>query len=289
MLTKTQLKEIFARYGFAPLKKLGENYLIDGNIRGKILSAAAVSKDDLVLEIGPGLGALTIDLAETGARVIAVEKDKLACKVLKELAGHSFPNLEIINGDILKFTPDAAGRGRRMKVVGNLPYYITSPVIEYILQNRRVIESAVIMVQKEVALRLLAGPGSDDYGSLSCFVQYYAHPEYVYTVKRTCFYPAPEVDSAIVKLGLFDRAQVQVKDESLFFKVVRGAFNQRRKTILNSLSRAAVLDLPKAEVEALLQTAGIDPASRPERLNIFDFARISNAVAIRKIDKAGIV
>ncbi|MDD5136473.1 MAG: 16S rRNA (adenine(1518)-N(6)/adenine(1519)-N(6))-dimethyltransferase RsmA [Candidatus Omnitrophica bacterium] len=278
MLTKNQLKDIFACYGFAPLKRLGENYLIDGNIRDKIVSAVGASRGDTVLEIGPGLGALTIDLAGTGARVIAVEKDKKACAALKDLAGGALPNLEIVNADILKFDLAGAAGPKKVKVAGNLPYYITTPVVEYILRNREAIDLAVIMVQKEVASRFLAVAGSEDYSSLSCFVQYHARPKHIYTVKRTCFYPAPEVDSAIVKLEIMDKPTVKVKDEDLLFRIIRGAFNQRRKSVINSLSREAVLDIPKKELAAILDRAGIDPATRPETLSLADFAKLTNAV-----------
>jgi 16S rRNA (adenine1518-N6/adenine1519-N6)-dimethyltransferase len=162
-------------------------------------------------------------------------------------------------------------------VIGNLPYYITTPVIEYILKHKNAIASAVIMTQKEVASRLTAKPGTKDYGSLSCFVQYHAAVEYVYTVKRTCFYPAPDVDSSILRLNILNKPSVAVKDENRFFSIVRGAFNQRRKSIINSLSRREVLDLPKAELTAIFTTAGVDPARRPETLSLDDFARIADA------------
>ena len=279
MLTRSQLKEIFVRYDFAPLKRLGENYLIDGNIKDKIISASRISKDDLILEVGPGLGALTMDLAETGAAVTAVEKDRKACAILEELAGNSFPNLKIVNGDILKFDLNSIAQSKKIKVTGNLPYYITTPVIEYILRNKRLINAAIIMVQKEVASRLLAEPATEDYGSLSCFVQYHTRPEYIHTVKRTCFYPVPDVDSAILRLDVLERPPVEVKDEELFFRIVRGAFNQRRKSIINSLSREAVLGIVKEELAAILNRAGIDQAARPETLGLADFAKIANAIA----------
>lgn len=280
MLTQTQLKEIFAKHGMAPLKRLGQNYLVDGNIKDKIVSAADISKDDVVLEIGPGLGALTIDIARTGAAVIAVEKDRKASAVLEELAGSEFPRLTILNDDILNFdfkSIPRAARGR-IKVVGNLPYYITTPVIELILRNKTLISMALIMVQKEMASRLLAAPGTDDYSSLSCFVQYHTRPVHLYTVNRSCFYPVPDVDSTLLKLEILDKPSVEVKDEELFFKLIRGAFNQRRKSIINSLSREAVLNIPKEELMAILNNAGIDPTARPETLSLSAFARIANTI-----------
>lgn len=278
MLTQKQIKEMFAQYGFAPLKRLGENYLIDANIKDKIIAALGIRADDSVLEIGPGLGALTIDLAGSGARVIAVEKDRKAVEVLAELTKNKFPNLKIINGDILEFDIRSISDSGKTKVVGNLPYYITTPALELLLKNSRYFSLAVIMVQKEVAMRMMAGPGDEEYGSLSCFVQYYAACEYVHTVKRTCFYPAPAIDSAVIKLNIRDKPSVSVKSEELFFKVMRGAFNQRRKSVINSLSREAVLDMPKEKLTQILNSIGIDPTARPETLSIADFAKIANAV-----------
>lgn len=279
MLNKSQLKDVFAEYDFSPLKRFGENYLIDGNIKDKIVSEVQASKNDTVLEIGPGLGALTIDLAESGAEVFAVEKDRKAFAILADLTRGKFPNLKLFNEDILKFDLEGSvGDVRDIKIVGNLPYYITAPVIEYIIENRNRVKMALVMVQKEVALRLLAKPKTGDYGSLSCFVQYYTRPEYVHTVKRTCFYPEPEVDSALVKLDILDTPSVKVRDEEMLFKIVRGAFNQRRKSIINSLSREEVLGLPKDKLHAMLRSAGIDPSARPETLSLADFARIADAV-----------
>ncbi|MCX5686347.1 MAG: 16S rRNA (adenine(1518)-N(6)/adenine(1519)-N(6))-dimethyltransferase RsmA [Candidatus Omnitrophica bacterium] len=277
MLTKTQLKEVFAKYGFTPLKRLGENYLIDGNIKDKIIRECRLSKSDSVLEIGPGLGALTMDLAASAGRVFAVEIDKKAYAILNELAGGDYPNLEIFNEDILKFDLEEIASGGRIKVVANLPYYITTPVIEYLINNRRLLESAVIMIQKEVASRLLAGPGTKDYSSISCFVRYFTRPEYIYTVKRASFFPSPDVDSSILRLTFLDKPSVSVNDEEKFFKIVRGAFNQRRKSIINSLARIEVLDMPKEKLSAILNSIGIDPAARPETLNLTRFAAISNA------------
>ena len=277
MLTKSQLKDIFARYDFSPLKRLGENYLIDANIKDKIIAASRVSKDDTVLEIGPGLGGLTFDLARTGADIFAVEKDKKACRILKVLAREEFPNLKIFNEDILKFNLGNYTFMKKIKVVGNLPYYITTPIIELIISNRSVIESAVVMVQREVAGRILAKPGSKDYSSFSLFVQFYTRPYNIYTVKRTCFYPSPDVDSAIVRLDILEKPPVTITDEGLLFRIIRGAFNQRRKSIINSLSREAVLGISKEKLTEILNRAGVDPASRPEDLNITDFAKIANA------------
>ena len=279
MLTKTQLKELFAKHRFAPLKRFGENYLIDGNIKDKIIREADLSKADTVLEIGPGFGALTLDLASSAKTVIAVEKDKKAYELLKDLAGEDFTNLKLFNADILKFDLEKFAAYGKIKIIGNLPYYITSPIIEYLIEHRGSIESALILVQKEVAARLRAGPGTKDYGSLSCFVQFYTKPAYIYTVKRTSFYPSPDVDSALVRLDIPEKPAIEVRDERLLFKIIRGAFNQRRKSVINSLSREEVLDLPKEELSRVLSSAGVDPAARPEDLSLQDFARIADAIS----------
>ena len=280
MLTGTQLKSIFSQYGFKPLKRFGENYLIDGNIKDKIIAAASVGKGDVVLEIGPGFGALTIDLAGSGAEVFAVEKDKKAFAILSDIVKKDFPNLKLVCGGILEFDIKKIAGSKKIKVIGNLPYYITTPVIEYLIENRRSIESGLITVQREVANRLLAGPGSKEYSSISCFVQYYTKPAYIYTIKRASFYPSPDVDSSLVRLDFLRTPPAVLKDEALFFKIVRGAFNQRRKSVINSLSREAVLGLPKEKVAAVLGNIGISPAIRPESLGLAEFARIANAFSL---------
>ena len=278
MLTQNQLKSIFAEHNFAPLKRLGENYLIDGNIKDKIISEVAPSREDVILEIGPGLGALTIDLAESCAAVTAVEMDRKAAAILKDMTALKFPNLNIVNGDILEFDLKSIAR-EKVKIVGNLPYYITTPILEYLLDNKSLISKAVVMVQNEVASRLTAKAGEEYYGSLSCYIQYHAKVERVYMVKRGSFFPTPDVDSAIVRIEMLDSPSVKVRDEALIFKIIRGSFNQRRKSIINSLSREAVLDITKEELAAILNAASIDPTDRPERLSLSDFAKIANSIS----------
>jgi len=279
MLTQSQLKDIFLKYRFRPLKRFGENYLIDANIKDKIINEARVAKGDVILEIGPGLGALTIDLAKSGAFVYAVEKDRKESAILKDLVNGGFPDLKIFNEDILKFDLKKIHPAKKIRIIGNLPYYITTPIIEYIIANRERVESALITVQREVANRLLAKPGTKDYGAISCFVQYHMKPFYIYTIKRTSFYPRPKVDSSLIRLDILPSPSVDVKDEGLFFKVARGAFNQRRKSLLNSLSRKGGLDMPKEKLSAILKGVGIDPAVRPESLSLSDFAKIANVLA----------
>lgn len=279
MLTKSQLKDIFSQYGFRPLKRFGENYLIDSNVKDKIIEEAHVATGDVVLEVGPGLGALTVDLAKTGATVYAVEKDKKAFAILSEIIAKDLPNLKLSCGDILDFNIDSIASSKPVKVVGNLPYYITTPILENFIKHRAAIYSILIVVQKEFADRILAEPGSRAYGSLSCFIRYYMKPIYLHTVKRGCFYPEPKVDSSLIRLDVLKEPPVAVKDEALFFKVVRSSFGQRRKSIINSLSRKEALDMPKDKLAAILDRAAIDPTVRPESLSIEAFAAIANATS----------
>jgi len=279
MLTKTGLRDLFSHYGFHPLKRFGENYLIDANIKDKIVHEVCVGPGDAVLEIGPGFGALTLDLAATGAKIYAVEKDKKAYAIFKEMLGDAHPRVRLICADILDFDLSGIKTKAKIRIIGNLPYYITTPIIEYIIAHKDRISSAFITVQREVALRMMAYPGSKEYGSLSCFVQYHTTPVQLFAIKRTLFYPEPEIDSSFLRLDINETPPVKVADEALLFKVMRGAFNQRRKTILNSLARKEVLDLPKGELAALLDKAGVAATSRPESLSLSDFARITNAVS----------
>jgi len=279
MLTKSQLKNIFSQYDFTPLKRLGENYLIDANVKDKIIRSAFLSKDDTILEIGPGFGALTVDIALAGARIFAVEKDKKAYLILKEIVKDKSVDLKLFNEDILKFDMKRIWTGKPIKVIGNLPYYATTPIIEYLINNKKMIDSILMVVQREVANRFLAQAGSKDCGSISCFIQYHMSPSYIYTIKQSSFFPEPTVDSSLVSLAVLDKPSVKVADEELFFKIVRGAFNQRRKTILNSLSRPEVLDLPKKELMKIMDRAGVDPLSRPEDLALSAFAAITEKVS----------
>lgn len=279
MLTQNQLKELFLIYDFSPLKRLGENYLIDGNVKDKIIGEACIGKGDTVLEIGPGFGALTIDLASSGAKVFALEKDRKAFSILKEMIKDDYPNLKLFNDDILEFDLKIISEKKKIKVLGLLPYYITTPIIEYLIKNRCLIDSILIAMQREVANRLLAQPGSKDRSSISCFVQYYTKPRYIYTIKRGSFYPSPEVDSSLVRFDILDKPSASVKNEELFFKIIRGSFNQKRKSIINSLSRKEVLSVAKEKLAAIFNKAGVDPHSRPEDMPLQSFAKISNELS----------
>lgn len=285
MLTQNQLKEVLSRYNFKPLKRFGENYLIDANVKSRIIAEASLAKSDHIIEIGPGFGALTIDLAESGASVYAVEKDKKAFPILKDLIDNRYSNLRVFNADILEFSIKSIFKGKKFKVLGNLPYYITTPIIEYLIDNRRFISSALIVIQKEVSMRLLAKAGSEDRSSISCFIQYHMKPSHICTIARNSFYPMPDVSSSLIRLEMLDKPSVDVKDESLFFRIIRGAFNQRRKSIINSLSRAEVLGMPKGELASVLQEAHIETSARPEDMPLQAFANLTNAIVCGKLYK----
>jgi len=279
------VRALLNRYNIACRKNLGQNFLIDANIVNKILQEAALTRDDLVVEIGPGLGALTGQAAQKAGRVLAVEIDRGMLPVLAEtLAGAD--NIEIIEGDALKTDFDrlAAERtggvfgrdAKPYKLLSNLPYYITSPFLMHLLLNRFNFSQAIIMVQLEVAERLNAVPGSKQYGSLSVAAQYFTETKMLFKVSRTVFFPAPEVDSAVLRLTRRSRPAVEVEDEETFFKVVRAAFGQRRKTLLNSLAGAG-LGPDKAAWQRILAACGLTPSRRGETLTLAEFASLTKA------------
>ena len=267
-------------YNLRPLKRLGQNFLIDANIKEKIIEAIRPAADDIIVEIGPGLGALTGGLVSLSRKVIAVEKDSRLCDALREGVGAKAKNLVLINDDILKVDLSSLAGNEKIKLAGNLPYYITTPILEYIIENKRLIKSAVITIQREVADRILASPGGKEYGSLSCFVQYHTRPEYLYTISRKCFKPQPSVDSSLIRLDIPDSPAVKVRDEELYFRIIRKAFNQRRKTILNALSSRGLAGPlgTKEGLGAALSRAGIDPSHRPETLSLQSFANLASCL-----------
>lgn len=280
-----QLTQLFRRYNFRPRKRFGQNFLVDVNILNKILDAAEIGKGDPVLEIGPGAGALTLAAAGRGAHVVAVEVDRELVRMLEEvLAGTS---VEIVNEDFLRldlpaFLSEKLGDSK-VKVLGNLPYYITSPIITEVLQVRSQVETMVLMVQREVADRLKASPGTKNFGSMSVFVQFYAEPQLIAPVSRNVFYPPPDVSSAIVRLTPRTSPPVEVPSEQLFFDVVHCAFGQRRKSLINSLSDCQALGFGKEEVGEILRGARIDPTRRAETLSLEEFGAISRAAAARQL------
>lgn len=264
---------ILKTFGIHMSKRLGQNFLIDSQVVAGIVDAAQITAGDAVLEIGPGIGTLTQGLAEAGAAVTAVELDRRLLDVLaKTLTGYD--NVKVIHGDILQIDISREINQERYKVVANLPYYITTPIIMKLLEDRLPIDILVTMVQKEVAQRMVAGPGGKDYGALSVAVQYYTQPEIMFSVPPRAFIPAPAVESAVIRCTVRSEPPVQVGSEKMFFRVVKAAFAQRRKTLANSL-KAAGLD--KEAVIQVLAEAGIDGRRRGEQLSLAEFAAVANA------------
>ena len=274
--------EILKRYQFSFQKKFGQNFLIDTHVLDKIIQAADIGKDDLVLEIGPGIGTMTQYLAEAAGKVVAVEIDKNLIPILEDTLG-SYDNVRILNEDVLKVDIRKLVReeneGKPIKVVANLPYYITTPIIMGLFEEHIPMVSITVMVQKEVADRMQTGPGSKDYGALSLAVQYYALPYLVANVPPNCFMPRPKVGSAVIRLTCHDRPPVEVKDERLMFDIIRASFNQRRKTLANGLNNSEKLDFSKEMIIEAIERLGKGPGVRGEVLSLEDFASLSNHLA----------
>ena len=267
---------VLQKYNINFQKKYGQNFLIDANILEKIIAAAGVNENDCVLEIGPGIGTMTQYLCENAREVVAVEIDKKLVPILEQDTLSAYDNITIINEDILKVDINAIvqekNNGKPVKVVANLPYYITTPIIMGLFESHVPLESITIMVQKEVAERMQVGPGTKDYGALSLAVQYYAKPEVMMTVPASCFMPRPNVDSAVIKLTRHDNPPVTISDEKLMVDIIRASFNQRRKTLVNGLGNAAGLEIKKEQVSSALEKMGLSPAIRGEALTLGDFA-----------------
>jgi 16S rRNA (adenine1518-N6/adenine1519-N6)-dimethyltransferase len=280
------IHNIMQSHGLSCRKSLGQNFLVDNNIIHKITASAELSKSDLVVEIGPGLGALTAQIARAAGKVIAVEVDRGLLAVLSEVLG-DVQNLEVIPGDALKIDFDRLvgestggeyGRnGKKYKLMANLPYYITSPLLMHLLLGRFNISIILVMIQAEVAERLAAPPGSKAYGSLSLAVQYFTVPEILFRVPRTVFYPKPGVDSAVVRLAVRSEPAVVVRDENMFFSIIRSAFGKRRKTLLNSLAGSG-LGIDREACLRALKNAGIDPGRRGETLSMAEFASLTDSI-----------
>ena len=271
-------REVLAKYNMSAKKKFGQNFLIDSHVLEGIVEAAGVTKGDCVLEIGPGIGSLTQYLAEAAGKVIAVEIDKTLLPVLDDTLSE-YDNVTVINEDILKVDLDevvSQNAGRPIKVVANLPYYITTPIIMKLFESRARIESITVMVQKEVADRMAAGPGGKDYGSLSLAVGYYAKAVTVMDVPPSSFIPQPGVGSAVVNLSRYEEPRVRVLDEKRLFEIIRTAFNQRRKTLSNSLSNNPALGVSRQEVQDALIKMGADEKARGEILTLEQFAELSD-------------
>ena len=277
--------EIIQKYNFNFQKKFGQNFLIDSHVLNKIIAGAGVTKDDFVLEIGPGIGTLTQYLCEAAGKVFAVEIDKNLLPILEETLA-PYDNVTVINEDILKLDLNAIAReyngGKPIKVVANLPYYITTPIIMGLFEAHVPLENLTVIVQKEVAKRMEAGPGTKDYGALSLAVQYYAEPYSVANVPCNCFMPRPNVDSAVIRLTRHEQMPVAVKDEAQMFKMVRAAFNQRRKTLVNSLNNSPELNFTKEEIQNALAEMNLSATVRGEALTLEQFAALSDLLSAIK-------
>lgn len=277
--------EIIQKYEFMFQKKFGQNFLIDTHVLEKIISAAGITKDDCVLEIGPGIGTMTQYLAENAGHVVAVEIDRNLIPILKETLA-DYDNVTVINEDILRVDIKALAEeyndGKPIKVVANLPYYITTPIIMGLFESGVPIDNITVMVQKEVADRMKEGPGSKDYGALSLAVQYYAEPEIVANVPPNCFIPRPNVGSAVIRLTRHKEMPVQVKDPALMFKIIRASFNQRRKTLQNGLGNAPELPYTKEQIAAAIAEMGLTPTIRGEALSLAQFAQLSDILGEMK-------
>ena len=274
----TNTSEILRKYQFRMQKKYGQNFLIDANILHKIVEAAQITEEDCVLEIGPGIGTMTQYLAESAGRVIAVEIDKGLIPILEETLS-PYDNITLLCADILKVDLSALAEengGAPLKVVANLPYYITTPIIMALFESRIPLESITVMVQSEVADRMQTGPGTKDYGALSLAVQYYAKPEIVTRVPASCFTPRPNVDSTVVRLVKHKEPPVAAEDEAYLFSVIRASFNQRRKTLANGLANAGNLNVTRAQVEQVLAEMGLPGTVRGETLTLERFSDLSN-------------
>ena len=276
--------EVLQKYEFVFQKKYGQNFLIDTHVLDKIINAAKITEDDFVLEIGPGIGTMTQYLASKAREVFAVEIDKALIPILEDTLSE-YKNVTILNEDILKVDirklAEEHNQGRPIKVVANLPYYITTPIIMGLFEEDVPVESITVMVQKEVADRMQTGPGSKDYGALSLAVQYYASPYIVANVPPNCFMPRPKVGSAVIRLSRHEKPPVNVKDSRLMFRIIRASFNQRRKTLVNGLKNAQDLNFTKEEIERAVSACGFPVGIRGEALTLQNFADLANCLSER--------
>lgn len=291
-MAASNTREIIKKYNIRLTKSLGQNFLNNDEVVSRIVDVTTADGDDLVFEIGPGIGSMTKELAERARRVVAIEIDRHLMPALKEIFGSS-PNVEIINEDVLKVDfrrlienklslHGGNGAFKKVKVAANLPYYITTPIIMKLLEENPGIDSMVFMVQKEVALRMVAKPGGKDYGALSVAVQFYSKPEIAFNVPPHYFIPQPEVDSTVISLQIHKTPPVDVKDTKMFFRIVKAAFGQRRKTLINALSNAGVFNQSKEQMAAMLGTMGIDERQRGETLSVAQFAELSNLFSCKQ-------
>ncbi len=275
-------RDVLERHHFVWQKKYGQNFLVDPKTAEEIVYSAGVTEDDLVLEIGPGIGTMTQYLCVYAREVVAVEVDRMLIPVLEDTL-QGYPNVEVIHNDILKVDirqiAEEKNQGKPIKIVANLPYYITTPIIMTLLERRVPFENITIMVQKEVAERMQAGPGTKDYGALSLAVQYYSEPEVTAAVPPNCFMPRPKVDSAVIRLNARTEPAVRVDDEELMFRLIRASFNQRRKTLVNGLANSEELDFSKEEIERAVSEIGKPLTVRGETLTLEEFGALADALS----------
>jgi 16S rRNA (adenine1518-N6/adenine1519-N6)-dimethyltransferase len=273
--------QVLQKHDFHFRKKYGQNFLIDTHVLDKIVDAAQVTEEDFVLEIGPGIGTLTQYLCERARKVLAVEIDAKLIPILQETLAE-YDNVSIVQGDILQqdiqAIADEFNDGRPIKVVANLPYYITTPIIMELFESHVPLANVTVMVQKEVAERMQAAPGTKEYGALSLAVQYYAKPYLAANVPPNCFMPRPNVGSAVIRLECLERTPIHVVDEKLMFRLIRASFNQRRKTLLNGISNSGELDFKKDEIAYAIEKIGQPPAIRGEKLGLTEFAALANVL-----------
>ena len=276
---------VLQKYNFNFQKKFGQNFLIDTHVLDKIIAAAHITKEDLVLEIGPGIGTMTQYLCEHARQVIAVEIDKNLIPILEDTLSE-YNNVKVIQNDILKVDINQLAQeengGRPIKVVANLPYYITTPIIMGLFESHVPIENITVLVQKEVADRMQVGPGTKEYGALSLAVQYYAEPYIVANVPPNCFMPRPKVGSAVIRLTRHKENPVQVEDEALMVRLIRASFNQRRKTLVNGLCNSPEVEAGKEEILAALEQMGMSPTVRGETFGLEEFAKLANLLCKKK-------
>ncbi|MCK4851671.1 MAG: ribosomal RNA small subunit methyltransferase A [Candidatus Omnitrophica bacterium] len=276
-----ELKTLWEEQGFRPKKRLGQNFLIDKNVRDNILRAMSLEADSTVVEIGAGFGMMSFDMAERCGRLYAVEKDTRICGIMEPMVRRK-QNLTLIEGDILDLDICIlTGAQEKITVMGNIPYYITTPVIEKMVRQRSCIRSVYIVMQEEFADRLVSSPGSRVYGSISCYVQFYTAAKVLFKIKRTAFYPSPNVNSCLLRLDVLPEPSVSVNEEELMFRIIRKAFSQRRKKVINSLPHADFLSTGREEWREIFGKCAVDPSLRAEDLSLSDYARLSDAVGAR--------
>ncbi len=275
-----ELKDLWARNGFRPHKSMGQNFLIDKNVRDNIVDALVFDSPEEIMEIGPGFGVMTLDIASKCKRLIAVEKDRGICGIMEPLFKEK-GNIELLSADALEVDISSlASKGSKITVFGNIPYYISTPIIEKVINNRRYVKSIFLVMQEELATRIASPPGSKKYGSISCYVQFHGSVKKMFKIGKNCFYPKPKVDSALLKIDILQKPSVDVRDEKVMFDIIHKAFSQRRKKAINPLSDGDDALRTRDEWIDVFTTCDIDPSSRAERLSLEDYARLSDAVSV---------